>query len=202
MPTVSLSNQEFLDAIVFWKPKVAADMQLMSAAFFAIYVEFDKFLNTALLHYATAGLANNGYAPTMRLTFKDEKHFKNILSGDNKNLEINVLDLFFRSRTIWNDIFEDKKNPFEAIFSIANFVETLRFIHCLRNYIAHKSKESKERYETICLSKNKQNASKFTFIEPYDYLNQPYSKANTKKCYAVFIQTMQDICELILNPIP
>ena len=200
---VALSKQGLEDTIAFWQLKINTDYQLMEAAFFAIYTEFDKFLNEALMYYALGGTSVAGNTIGRKLIFIDGTHFKNVVGGGNNKFEINVLDRIHNTQTsgkIWVELFVSQDDPFTKAFSNQNFISNSTIMRTLRNYIAHKSKESLEKYEKTCL--NKENAQNYTFIEPYDYLNSPYSKANNKQNYLFFIEIIQDICELMLNPIP
>ena len=62
----------------------------------------------------------------------------------------------------------------------------------LRNYIAHESSESRKRYIKTCLSNG-------TFVEPSTFLMKK-NKRNSKSNYTIFIEKIEEISDMILEP--
>ena len=194
---IPLSKQDLENTIAFWQGKITADYQLMEAAYFAIYTEFDKFLNAALLHYVLGGKTADDRTIALRLNFKDNTHFKNVVGGGSNKFEINVLERFHNTQTsakIWVELFSPQDDPFtKAIYYHTNFRNNSKVMRFLRNYIAHKSPEAKQTYVIS-------NLNNKAFIEPYDYLKEAFT-GYTQPKYDFFIEIMQEFCDLILKPI-
>ena len=157
---------------------------LYEASFFKIYVKFEVFLSEMFKSYCVGTINSKGYCPQRKLAFVDVEQLDAVLKGDKQ-----YVDYLKKIESLSKHIFID--NPFNVIFDVADNATYINQMMALRNYIAHESSESRNKYVQTCLS-NK------TFVEPRDFLMMK-NKKNSKSYYTIYINKILQISDLILE---
>ncbi len=160
---------------------------LYEASFFKIYVKFEVFLADMFKSYCIGTVNSNGYCPQRKLAFANEEQLDAVLKGDKQ-----YVDYLKKIESLSKHIFID--NPFNVIFDVADNSTYLNQMMALRNYIAHESSESRNKYIKTCLPNQ-------AFVEPCDFL-MSRNRRNAKSYYTIYIDKIIEISDLILeNPI-
>lgn len=157
---------------------------LYEASFFKIYVKFEVFLSEMFKSYCIGTVNSNGYCPQRKLAFVDEEQLEAVLKGDKQ-----YVDYLKKIESLSKHIFID--NPFNVIFDVADNATYINQMMALRNYIAHESSESRNKYVKTCLSNQ-------SFVEPRDFLMMK-NKKNSKSHYTIYIDKILEISDLILE---
>ena len=184
-----LENDEFKEFIATCSSDLNDNPLLYEVSFLKIYVKFESFLSTMFEKYALGEKNSIGYAPDRTLQFSTKKQLRAFLCGGQQKPYIEYLRVI---QTLAPHMFIS--NPFNIIFEIAQNQTYINKMISLRNHIAHESDTSKQRYISTCLSGYTE------YIEPGEYLrtnNKKFSKSN----YAIFVDKLVEITELIINPI-
>jgi hypothetical protein len=162
--------------------------RLYEIALFKIFVKLEFFISEAFIVYATGQSNNYGYSAKRKLNFQDERHLKSLLKAGNKSF----IDYNDKIKNLSEHIFEDKKNPFDIILTDADYSQYYNKIKVIRNYIAHESEESKNKYIREVLN-NKE------FIEPHIHLTK-INKRTSISNFSIYVEKIKDITEVIANP--
>lgn len=184
-----MNNLELLSFIEKTNNYLSADNSFTyEISFLKIYVKFEKFCGDVFEGYCLGETSSKNYVPKRRLTFDDIKQLRKIINGgDNKK----YVDYFKKIETLSKEIFVD--DPFSLVFETAKYTTAINKMTCIRNYIAHESDSSRKKYIESCLSNKK-------FIEPGNYLMSNNKKKSVSE-YSLYIETIKEISELLLNPI-
>ena len=158
---------------------------LYEASFFKIYVKFEQFISNIFKNYCIGIPSSKAYCPERKLNFIDEEHLRAILKGDKK-----YIDYIKKIETLSPHIFIN--NPFNIIFSVAENNSIFDEMIALRNYIAHESSESKQKYIKTCLGNGE-------FIEPGQFLTKINRRTSTSY-YTIYVNKIIEISDLILDP--
>lgn len=187
-----MNNSIVINEIEYWNNEISAlkgkESVIYEIALFKIFVKLEVFLSELFVYYSTGNEGNNGYVPMRKLNFEDESHLRGVLKSGNSP----YIDYLDKIINISKHIFQNKKDPFELIFSDASYFVYYNQMKTLRNYIAHESEESKRKYIKEVLG-NKD------FTEPYKYLskiNKKYSKTH----YTIYTEKIKEITEILLEP--
>lgn len=164
------------------------DKKLFELAFFKIFVKFELFVSEIFVHYCIGNKSVHNYLPNRKLEFIDRNHFESIIRNSNSN----NIDFFSKMYELAPHIFEDDNTPF-IVFNDPDYNQSIGYMRILRNFIAHESLTSKNKYSKTLLN-NK-------FIEPYEYLLKN-KKGTTTSNYTFYVTSLIDISEYLLNPIP
>lgn len=172
---------ELINEIEKWRVKVSADPTFLEIAFFKIFVKFENFITDTIFVYATESAVDVSKVK-LRVKFDDREHFKSITG-------IQYLDTSPKTKKLVEQIFTSE-NKFSFFFnsSDSNFFEEMKL---LRNYIAHESEESKNKYINKTLSQVKGG-----FMEPNDFLKFKKNK-HTDSIYTKFINMVLTYSESI-----
>lgn len=176
-------NDDLLNEIRKWDNLINENEEFLEIAFFKIFVKFENFVIEMIMMYATGQQSSKAYCPNRRLNFEDAKHLKDTLNT-------NYIDVSEKTEKLVSQIFEDN-NPFSFFFSSedSNFYNQLK---CVRNFIAHESPESKEKYIKKALFNQ-------PFIEPNEYLKKKYQNISVESKYTKFIKIVTAYSDMILN---
>lgn len=180
-----MENDELKAFISECNKKLSPDIPLLyEASFFKIYVKFEVYLANIFEEYCVGNESGKWYCPQRKLAFLDKEHLRAILKGEKQ-----YVDYIKKIEALSKHIFID--NPFNIIFDVADNNTIFNQMTTLRNYIAHESGESRQKYIKTCLGNG-------DFIEHSAYLlkkNRRTSKSN----YTIFIEKIIEISELILE---
>lgn len=182
-----MENKELLDFIEESSGNLVDNPWLYEVTFLKIYVKFEKFLANIFEMYSL-GISNSlGYCPNRKLRFDNEKQLRAILNGGESKPYIEYIK---KIESLSKYFFDD--DPFKIIFEYSNYTTRINQMTYIRNYIAHESDTSKKKYIDSCLCGK-------PFIEPGVFLqskNKRYSKSN----FSIFVDTIIEISNLILQP--
>jgi hypothetical protein len=153
-----MNNSELIDEIAKWNKilKTNSNKDLYELAFFKVFIKFEKFLSEAFENYSIGIQSDYGYCPERILNFLDVDHLYKTIKKDDK-----YVNHYENIKKLSNCIFQD--NPFEIITTDANYSTEINNMKTLRDYIAHESITSRNRF-IKCLLNNK------TFISPNEFL--------------------------------
>ncbi len=138
---------------------VAPGVQRYDIALLKIWIQFERFLGSLFVTYATGKTSETGYAPQLKLQFIDEEHFNVFMREGNKKY-VEYLD---KIEKLSAHVFKD--NPFDPILLDADIKPAFEQMKSIRNYIAHESGESKRKVINTCFSGDDRH-----FMEPNAYL--------------------------------
>lgn len=157
-------------------------------SFFKIFVQFEQFMISSFIHYATGNKSNKNYIPDRKLKFNSLPHLEGVLVIESKRYLIEKPESI---EQLSKHIFKDDDNPFEKIFNDSIFSDNIVNMRIIRNYIAHGGDESLKKYKkTIC---NNQQ-----FIKPFEYLLKK-KKNSSQTNYDLFISLIQTHCHIIFD---
>lgn len=176
-------NKELLDEISKWDSLIKENKEFLEIAFFKIFVKFENFIIEMITQYAVGNPSSKAYCPSRRLNFEDAKHLKD-------TLDTNYIDVSDKTKKLVSQIFEDN-NPFSFFFSSAD-ADFYNKLKSVRNFIAHESPESKEKYIKKALSNQ-------AFISPNEYLQEKSSKGSINSNYAEFITLVTSYSDMIID---
>jgi hypothetical protein len=159
--------------------------KLLELAFFKIYIKFEKFVSDLFIHYSTGQLNSLNFCPDRILEFRDDTHLNNVLGTKNKN----YINYYESITDLSEHIFVN--NPFEIITTDANFSNEFVNMKLLRNYIAHESSTSKNKYVKTILNNR-------DFIEPHEFLIKKRNGTN-KSNYTIYIEAIMSTSTFLLE---
>lgn len=155
-------NLELINELNYWKQIIINDDLLLEYAFFRVYIKFEVLFISLFYSYSVGRSSSSGHSPERKLKFQDEKHLKDT---------INVRYLGFDEKSRLKELIS---NVFISDSVLENFFNSIHYdffqkMMVLRNYIAHESLESRNKYIQTCLN-NK------AYITPKEYLKSKVSK--------------------------
>ena len=179
--------------IDYWIEKLANQnkddelyLRMVEMAFFKIFVKFEDLLTFKFKKYCI-GTGNGEYIPERKLNFTDISHLEGVLkSGRTSYVDLSKI------QEVSKHIFE--KDPFGLIFN--TFHEELSKMKYIRNYIAHESEESKNKYCRYVLEVDESR-----FISPGNFLIKIPRGRETSN-FDFFINEIRKQREIIMDPTP
>ncbi|MDY0139268.1 MAG: hypothetical protein RBR50_06190 [Candidatus Izemoplasmatales bacterium] len=183
---IEIELNEINNEIHLWNEYLKERDDVIELAFFKIFVKFEKFLVDIFVKYSTGVTSSQGYIPIRKLEFVDEKHLIEVTMPSNKD----YLELNDRFISLVENVL-DTSNPISLFFSSADryFYDKLRY---MRNYIAHESSSSYNKYIKHTLNNGE-------YISPKEFLLKKKSKTNPKTNYSAFIEMVQLYSKKILT---
>lgn len=184
MTSITIETTDLYEEIEKWDNLVRIDNSLVEVAFFKIFVKFENFLVDMFTTFSTGNTSSFGYLPTRKLNFTSYEHLKKTVT------ERQFIDFNNRMEDLSKQIFEDN-NPFNFFFDSSD-MDFFSKMKILRNYIAHESPESKQKYI-------RKNLDGREYITPSEYLLRTLSRTNHKTNYTQFIEIVQVYSEKVIN---
>lgn len=184
-----MNNQELIDEIDKWNNLFSSsntiDPAIYELAFFKIFIKFEKFLSDCFENYAIGSSSSSGYSPTRRLNFDNLEHLNKVIKKENRSF-VNHFEVI---KKISDCFFID--NPFDIIRTDPTHTTTINQMKIIRDYIAHESAASKNKYLTTILNNR-------PFIEPHQHLLQT-KRGTSKSFYTFYITSINNISNYIIN---
>jgi hypothetical protein len=182
-----MNNYDLIDEIAKWNEILTtkSNKDLYELAFFKVFIKFEKFLSDAFENYSIGLQSDYGYCPERILNFIDIDHLYKIIKKDNKS----YVNHYESIKNLSNCIFQD--NPFEILTTDANYSTDINNMKTLRDYIAHESDTSRNRF-IKCLLNNK------TFISPNEFLLKKKKTINISN-YTHYTNIMTEISGYLIN---
>lgn len=137
-----VNNDDLLAKIEEWSSEISIDDKHIHFALLEIFIEFEKFLTNSFIVYALGGKGKNNFAPILRVEFEDKEHLLGFIKCNNQ-----YIDYIKKIQEVKEFIFQIDTCPFNKIFSTSEFTTYFKEIQILRNFIAHQSQESKDKYQ-------------------------------------------------------
>lgn len=171
---MSQGRDSLSEEISKWKILIQQNEEFLEIAFFKIFVKFENYMTSLIVSYAIGEIESDDKM-LRRLEFSDISHFK-------KTVGLNYLDTGIKTKELVDQLF-GKENYFSFFFNSTDneFYEKMK---CLRNYIAHESEESKQKYVKKTLNDE-------IFIEPNTFLKKAYSRKDHTLNYTKFIELVE-----------
>ncbi len=186
-----VNNTDLLSKIEEWKLELSTNDKHIHFALLEIFIEFEKFLANSFIAYALGQPSKDSYLPERKLIFTDKEHLEGLLKCDKQ-----YIDYIKKIQEIKKHIFVENKCPFNKVFSSADFISDFRQMQMLRNFIAHQSEESKNKYISKVL--NPRGIS--GYIKSDTFLKRiPRNKHDSY--YSIYVETLKFHSEIICNPI-
>jgi hypothetical protein len=185
-----VNNDDLLLKKEEWREELSKDDKHIDFALLEIFIEFEKFLTNSFLSYALGGQGKNTFSPILRINFEDETHLEGFLKCDKQ-----YIDYIKKIEKIKEFIFLEESCPFNKVFSTSKFTTYFKDIQILRNFIAHQSKESKDRYRNKILKPKGINQ----YIKVKTFLTKINKKENISY-YSIYINAMKFYSEVICDP--
>ncbi|MDQ7085201.1 MAG: hypothetical protein Q9M36_09845 [Sulfurovum sp.] len=187
---MSVNNDELIAKIEEWKEEISDNNKHIHFALLEIFIEFEKFLTKAFITYSLGGEGKNSFSPDLRITFENEEHLEGFLKCDKQ-----YIDYLKKIQEIKGFIFREDICPFKKIFSEAKFITLFKEIQILRNFIAHQSKESKDKYQNKVLRPIGINQ----YIKVTTFLLRRNRQQNISY-YSIYINAIKFYSEIICDP--
>jgi len=185
-----IENSDLLNKIEEWKNELINNEKHIHFAFLESFIEFEIFLTTSFVKYALGKKSKDNFKPICRIEFTDKEHIEGLLKCDKK-----YIDYLKKIQEIREYIFIENKCPFNKVFSSSEFMTYFKRMQYLRNYIAHKSEESKSQYIKHVL----EPSGITTFIKVDTFLRKINRKKNITN-YSIYIEILKFHSEIICNP--
>ena len=148
-------------------------------ALLKIWIGFEKYISDIFVWYAMGRPSEKGYSPELKISFYDETQLFAFLKHNDK-----YIDFHSRIRELSKHIFKD--DPFSRILIEDNkYSSVYAELVSLRNYIAHESGDSQERFVAKCLGGK-------GFIEPDVFLLKQ-KKESGKTFYSYYVDSLKDM---------
>lgn len=190
LKVVTMVSNDVKQAISDWTAWAATPgVGRYDIALLKIWIQFERFLGSIFVAYATGKPSETGYVPKLKIKFLDEEHFNVFMREGNKKY-VEYLD---KIEKLSAHVFKD--NPFDIILLDANIKPAFDQMKALRNYIAHESGEAKRKVTNTCFSGNVKH-----FLEPNAYLlsREPTTRSTYYTYYTTIIGDVVDL--LISDP--
>lgn len=162
--------------------------QSFDIALLKIWIQFEKFISELFILYATGGISEEGFSPTLKLQFRDDTQLNIFLIEGNKK----YIEYPNKIQKLSKHIFEN--DPFEVIFLDTTNKTAYDQIISIRNYIAHESGEAKSKMISLCFSGNASH-----FVEPNDFL-QTRERTSRNTYFTYYTEIIKNIAKLLVNP--
>jgi len=166
--------------------KTNSTPEMYESAFLRIYIEYESFIAETFSHFAL-GRSYGGYQPLRKLEFIQEDQLKDLIRG-----ESSFVDYTKAIDRCSKHIFD--KDPFGVLFSSANYNDDLIKMKLIRNYLAHRSIEAKDRYiRSVLMALNIND-----FVNPGEFL-QKQVKSSGETYYTKYCKIFSEIYEFFHN---
>jgi len=185
-----VNNDNLLLKIEEWREELSKDDKHIDFALLEIFIEFEKFLTNSFILYSLGSEGKNHFTPILRINFENEEHLDGLLRCDKQ-----YIDYIKKIESIKEYIFIEESCPFNKVFSTSKFTTYFREIQILRNFIAHQSKESKDKYRNRVLKPK----GIPQYIKVKTFLAKQNKKENISH-YAIYIKAMEFYSEIICDP--
>lgn len=168
------------DAFFYWERKVSEspDPPIVEAGFLRSYISFEEFIAKSFISFSL-GESHGEYTPDRFLQFSSTDQLFETIRGESQ-----YVDVFKAIPRCAKHIFI--KNPFEIVFSDANFSDPLTKMRVIRNYLAHRSAESKEKFKSKVLGAYNLPET----LDPGDFLLMK-RKGNQETYYSHYIEILK-----------
>ena len=190
-----MDNSELLLEINNWQLEIAKidfNDKLIELAFFKIFVKFEKYMSKIFIHYSIGKKSSKKYKPKRKLGFSTENQLNDMIRGSNRN----YVDFSKTIALISFHIFQEGNDPFSLIFSDPNFSDNYKKMQYIRNFIAHESEESRQKYiNNVLNTYNIQN-----FIPVFEFLLRKNKKGDSY--FSLYLDIIQSYSEILINPSP
>jgi len=120
------------------------DPRVLEAAFLSISVAVERYLTDAFLHFSTDSTSKLSKFRKIKIDSKEDLF--HLIKGDSQRF-VDYWSAIGRCAPI---IFT--KNPFSLVFSDIHINQVLTEMRATRNFLAHRSEESKDKYIRTTLS--------------------------------------------------
>lgn len=157
-------------------------------ALFKVWIQFERFMSELFVAYATGNTSEAGFSPNLKLHFIDESHLNAFLRDGNHT----YVDYPSQIKKLSKHIFVN--NPFDVIFLDATIYNAYNQIISIRNYVAHESGESKNKFINTCFGGNINH-----FKEPNEFLLMKERTTN-KTHYTYYIEIIKSTVHLLVAP--
>ena len=157
-------------------------------ALLKVWIQFEKFISELFVTYATGNGSETGFKPNLKLRFIDETHLNAFLRDGNRT----YVDYPSQIKKLSKHIFIN--NPFDVIFLDTTIYNAYNQIISIRNYVAHESGESKNKFLSTCFGGNINH-----FKEPNDFLLTK-ERTTGKAYYTYYVETIKNAIQLLVDP--
>lgn len=166
--------------------KINNSSDMYESAFLRIYIEYESFVAETFLTFSL-GKSYGSYEPQRKLNFSEDNQLRNLIRGESNFVDYSkAIDRC--SKHIFN------KDPFNMLFSSANYSDDLIKMKLVRNYLAHRSIEAKEKYTRSVLK----GLSITNYISPGDFL-QKQVKHSSETYYTKYCKIFREIHDFFHN---
>ena len=181
-----MTKTDFYTKLNEWKTWANTNNQY-DIGLLKIWINFEKFYSEIFLIYSLGGASEDGFSPTRRLCFDEDKQFYAFVKNPNSSFidytkQIPALSPFIFSY-----------NPFDIFITDSIYKPVFLEVTRIRNYIAHESAESKNKLKSLP-----------QFSEDYiDNLNSylMLRKNNTRESiFTYYVDRIKEMAEIISNP--
>jgi hypothetical protein len=186
---MNVNNDDLITKIEEWNEEVVQNNKHIHFALLEVFIEFEKFLTKAFISYSLGGEGKNNFSPELRITFENEEHLEGFLKCDKQ-----YIDYLKKIQEIKVFIFKEETCPFNKVFSTAEFTTYFKEIQILRNFIAHQSKESKDKYQKKVLRAKGINQ----YIKVRTFLIKINGQQNISY-YSIYINAIRFYSEVICD---
>jgi hypothetical protein len=166
----------------------APSIKRYDIALLKIWIQFERFISELFILYATGGVSEEGFSPTLNLQFSNEEQLNVFLREGNRT----YIEYPTQIKKLSKHIFQN--DPFDIIFLDENNSSAYNQIISIRNYIAHESGESKTKIINTCFSGNARN-----YVEPNDFLQMKESSSRTTY-FTYYTDIIKNMAKLLINP--
>lgn len=176
------------DLIDFWTNEITKNPipEIFEAAFLRIYTEYENYLRKTFISFSL-GVSYTSYVPDRKLLFIDEVQLTDLIKGESRFVDyINAIPRCSKH------IFQ--KDPFNTVLSAWNYHDDLMKMKYIRDYLSHRSDESRGRYERAVLNTYSINS----FIEPGNFL-QKKRNGSSDIFYSYYCNIFVEIFEYFNN---
>lgn len=182
-------KNDVISAITEWTEWAnKADSGRYDIALLKVWIQFEKFMSDLFVQYATGGSSEEGFSPTLKLSFMDETQLNVFLREGNRT----YIDYLPQIKKLSKHIFVN--DPFDVVFMDTNVNNAYCQIIAIRNYVAHESGEAKSKMIKACFGGREAH-----FKEPNDYLLTREHSTN-KTYYTYYIDIIKNCVELLVDP--
>lgn len=181
-----MNNEVLVIEIENWKQllKKNSNSELIELAFFKIFIKYEKFISDIFIHYSIGEKSNFNYCPVRKLNFSDETHLNKIIQKPNTSF-INHFDTVLK---LSEHIFID--NPFEILTRDANYSSEVGKMKIIRDYIAHESSHSKNKFE--------KSVTNNAILKPHEFLSKTNPRLSISY-YSQYLKIMEETSDYILK---
>lgn len=182
-----MTIQKFKEQIDFWSEWANCENnQRYDISLMKIYVQFEKFISELFIDYCLGKQSEKKYEPNRLLEFNNLDQLNKVLCYNSNHINyVKVIE------HISGNLFDP--DPFDILKTDSIYVNSIREVFLIRNFVAHESIESKGKYIKTCL--------KGEYIEPSDYLLLHHKKKTGPSNFTTYCKDLLDVAKLLVDPI-